>query len=63
MQAQKKSTRRERNRDAVRRHRQKLQRDEEEMQSLYKSNEEKIARLEKMADYLSAELKKNTRGK
>lgn len=57
MQAQKKSTRRERNREAVRRHRKNIQRDEEEMLSLYQSNEKKIARLEKMADYLSAELK------
>lgn len=52
------ASRKERNREAVRRHRERAQRDEDEMEALYKSNEEKIARLEKMADKLSAELKK-----
>lgn len=61
MQAQKKASRRDRNREAVRKHRERAQRDENEMESLYRSNEEQIARLEKMADRLSAELKMTSR--
>lgn len=61
MQSQKNASKKERNREAVRRHRERAQRDEDEMENLYKSNEEKIVRLEKMADKLSAELKKPPR--
>lgn len=50
------STRRDRNREAVRKFREKTRREEDEMQRLYRSNEEKIAQLESMADRLTAEL-------
>lgn len=60
MPSQMKTTRRARNREAVRKHREKVQRDENEMEILYRSNEEKIARLEKMADRLCAELLKTS---
>lgn len=55
------STRRDRNREAVRKFREKTRREEDEMQSLYRSNEEKIARLESMADRLAAELSSSKR--
>lgn len=55
------STRRDRNREAVRKFREKARREEDEIQSLYRSNEEKIARLESMADRLAAELSASTR--
>lgn len=55
------STRRDRNREAVRKFRQKAKREEDEMQSLYHTNEEKIARLEVMADRLAAELSSSKR--
>lgn len=61
MQNQKISNRKDRNREAVRRHRERARQDENEMESLYKKNEEQIARLEKMADKLSKELKKSSR--
>lgn len=56
MDPQRESTAKERNRDAVRRHRQKERNAEAEMQSLYQRNEQQIKRLEKMADQLSKEL-------
>ena len=51
------STRRDRNREAVRKFRKKEREEDREIESLYRSNEEKIARLEKLAEQLSAELK------
>lgn len=61
MNERKEPTERERNHEAVRRHRQKEKREQAEMHALYNSNEEKIVKLEKMADNLMKELKKPPR--
>ena len=52
----KQSTARQRNRDAVRRHRQNERMAEAEMHALYDHNEKQIRRLENMADRLANEL-------
>lgn len=57
------STPRERNKDAVRRHREKTRAEEQEIRTLFASNEKKIAQLEKIASQLSAELQKEGQSK
>lgn len=56
------SSRRDRNRESVKKYREKVKTENEELEKLYSSNEDKIAQLEKMVDDLSAELK-DERGK
>lgn len=58
MNQRKEPTERERNHAAVCRHRRKEKKEEAEMHALYNSNEEKIVKLEKLADKLMKELKK-----
>lgn len=51
------SSRRDRNRESVKKYRKKVKTENEEMEKLFTSNEDRIAQLEKMVDDLSAELK------
>lgn len=50
------STRRDRNRKAVQKYRNKIENKNMELEQLYSYDEQKISRLEKMVDALSVEL-------
>lgn len=56
------STRRDRNREAVQKYRNKVRTEEEELKELYADNEKKIEKLEKMHEKLQAELKTKKKG-
>lgn len=56
------STRRDRNREAVQKYRNKVKTEDEELKELYADNEKKIAKLEKMQESLKAELKDKKNG-
>lgn len=61
MSAKKGTTRRDRNREAVQKYRKKIRNEDKELEQLYAQNEQKINKLEKMVDTLSAELQRTRR--
>ena len=61
MEQVKQPSRRDRNREAATKYRNKVKSENDELQRLYASNENKIAHLENMVDTLSEELSRSRR--